>query len=147
MAWSKVLNVWGFIVVFILGNPFGSFCRYRKALYFWSLGISLYLELFCFLSFITIVLRNLCSGTHRRNHPFKDQEAVPTVTLQELKTQTKRTAFYLSRRPILRWRSPIRVKSRQATWPLISNIRLTKWWQTTFKDKNGLKPWQQQRKV
>ena len=46
---------------------FGSFCRYRKALYFWSLGISLYLELFCFLSFITIVLRNLCSGTHRRN--------------------------------------------------------------------------------
>ena len=45
----------------------GSFCRYRKALYFWSLGISLYLELFCFLSFITIVLRNLCSGTHRRN--------------------------------------------------------------------------------
>ena len=45
----------------------GRFCRYRKALYFWSLGISLYLELFCFLSFITIVLRNLCSGTHRRN--------------------------------------------------------------------------------
>ena len=45
----------------------GSFCRYRKALYFWSLGISLYLELFCFLSFITIVLRNLCSGTRRRN--------------------------------------------------------------------------------
>ena len=45
----------------------GSFCRYRKALYFWSLGISLYLELFCFLSFITIVLRNLCFGTHRRN--------------------------------------------------------------------------------
>ena len=45
----------------------GSFCRYRKALYFWSLGISLYLELFCFLSFITFVLRNLCSGTHRRN--------------------------------------------------------------------------------
>ena len=36
-------------------------------MYFWSLGISLYLELFCFLSFITIVLRNLCSGTHRRN--------------------------------------------------------------------------------
>ena len=45
----------------------GSFCRYRKALFFWSLGISLYLELFCFLSFITIVLRNLCSGTHRKN--------------------------------------------------------------------------------
>ena len=51
---------------------FGSFCRYRKALYFWSLGISLYLELFCFLSFITIVLRNLCSGTHRRNRFFVD---------------------------------------------------------------------------
>lgn len=28
----------------------GSFCRYRKALCFWSLGISLHLELFCFLS-------------------------------------------------------------------------------------------------
>ena len=39
----------------------GSFCRYRRALYFWSLGISLYLELFRFLSFITFVLRNLCS--------------------------------------------------------------------------------------
>ena len=49
---------------------FGSFCRYRKALYFWSLGISLYLEFFCFLSFITFVLRNLCSGTHRRNRIF-----------------------------------------------------------------------------
>ena len=44
-----------------------SFCRYQKALYFWSLGISLYLELFCFPSFISFVLRNLCSGTHRRN--------------------------------------------------------------------------------
>ena len=40
----------------------GSFSRYRKALYFWSLGISLYLELFSCLSFITIILRNLCSG-------------------------------------------------------------------------------------
>ena len=30
--------------------PIGSFCRYRKALCFWSLGTSLYLELFCFLS-------------------------------------------------------------------------------------------------
>ena len=49
----------------------GSFCRYRKALFFWSLGISLYLELFCFLSFITIVLRNLCSGTHRKNRFLK----------------------------------------------------------------------------
>ena len=48
-------------------SKLGSFCRYRKALFFWSLGISLYLELFCFLSFITIVLRNLCSGTHRKN--------------------------------------------------------------------------------
>ena len=54
---------------FPLLTYFGSFCRYRKALYFWSLGISLYLELFCFLSFITFVLRNLCSGTHRR-HPY-----------------------------------------------------------------------------
>ena len=51
-------------------KEYGSFCRYRKALYFWSLGISLYLELFCFLSFITIVLRNLCSGTHRRNQEY-----------------------------------------------------------------------------
>ena len=32
----------------------GSFCRYRKALCFWSLGISLYLELFCFLSFVPL---------------------------------------------------------------------------------------------
>ena len=48
-----------------------TFCRYRKALYFWSLGISLYLELFCFLSFITFVLRNLRSGTHRRNQLFQ----------------------------------------------------------------------------
>ena len=39
----------------------GSFCRYRKALYFRSLGIGLYLEFFCFLSFVTFVLRNLCS--------------------------------------------------------------------------------------
>ena len=45
----------------------GSFCRYRIALYFWSLGISLYLELFNFLSFITFVLSNMCSGTHRGN--------------------------------------------------------------------------------
>ena len=45
----------------------GSFCRYRKPLYFWSIGISLHLESFCFLSFITIALRNLCSGTHRGN--------------------------------------------------------------------------------
>ena len=43
------------------------FVEWFVALYFWSLGISLYLELFCFLSFITFVLRNLCSGTHRRN--------------------------------------------------------------------------------
>ena len=28
---------------------------YRKALYFWSLGTSLYLELFCFLSFVSFV--------------------------------------------------------------------------------------------
>ena len=95
MTWTKVLNVWGFIVVFTLGNP------------------------------------------------FKDQEAVPTVTFEELKTHTKSTAFYLSRRPSFRWRSPIRVKSWQATRPLTSNIRLRKWWQTTFKDKNGLKLWQQ----
>ena len=32
-----------------------------KSLGLWSLGISLYLELFCFLSFITFVLHNLCS--------------------------------------------------------------------------------------
>ena len=45
-------------------HKIGSICMYRKALYFWSLGISLYLE-FCFLSF---VLRNLFSGTSRTNH-------------------------------------------------------------------------------
>ena len=54
-------------------SNFGSFCRYRKALYFWSLGISLYLELFCFPSFISFVLRNLYSGTHRRNRNFNFQ--------------------------------------------------------------------------
>ena len=37
----------------------GYICRYRKALYFESLGISLYLELFCFMSFISFVLRKL----------------------------------------------------------------------------------------
>ena len=45
----------------------GSFCRDRKALYFWSLGISLYLELFSFPSFNSFVLRNMYTGTHRRN--------------------------------------------------------------------------------
>ena len=50
-----------------MARDLGSFCRYRKALYSWSLGISLYLELLCFPSFISFVLRNLCSGTHRRN--------------------------------------------------------------------------------
>ena len=59
----------------LLVTKLGSFCRYRKALYFWSLGISLYLELFCFLSFITIVLRNLCSGTHRRNPKLKSNRS------------------------------------------------------------------------
>ena len=38
---------------------FGYICRYQKALYFGSLGISLYLELFCFLSFISFVLHKL----------------------------------------------------------------------------------------
>ena len=54
-------------------SNFGSFCRYRKALYFWSLGISLYLELFSFPSLISFVLRNLYSGTHRRNRNFNFQ--------------------------------------------------------------------------
>ena len=31
----------------------------------WSLGINLYLELFCFLSFLSFVLHNFCSGTCR----------------------------------------------------------------------------------
>ena len=82
MVFSKVSHARPYVTPFLRTSLFlehfspakieaflGSFCRYRKALYFWSLGISLYLELFCFLSFITIVLRNLCSGTHRRN-PF-----------------------------------------------------------------------------
>ena len=48
-----------------------SFFRYRKALQFWSLGISLYLQLLnCFLSFVSFVLRNLCSGTNRRNQVY-----------------------------------------------------------------------------
>ena len=66
-------------------EKFGSFCRYRKALYFWSLGISLYLELFCFLSFNTIVLRNLCSGTHRRNQKFWHLLLAPLFSLKTLK--------------------------------------------------------------
>ena len=37
----------------------GYICRYRKALYFESLGISLHLESFCFLSFSPFVLRKL----------------------------------------------------------------------------------------
>ena len=49
MTWSKVLNVWGFIVAFILGDD-----------------------------------------------PFKDQEAVPTDTFEELKKQTRSTSFSLS---------------------------------------------------
>ena len=43
----------------IMRSKSGYICRYRKALYFGSLGISLYLELFCFLSFISFVLRKL----------------------------------------------------------------------------------------
>ena len=41
-----------------------------KLCIFGHLGISLYLEFFCFLSFITFVIRNLCSGTHRRSQKF-----------------------------------------------------------------------------
>ena len=41
----------------------GAFCRYRKAKCFWELWIGLYLELFCFLAFVSFVLRNLCSST------------------------------------------------------------------------------------
>ena len=51
----------------ILGHCFlkiGSFCRHRKVLRFWSYGISL-LELLCFLSFVSFVFRNFCSGTCR----------------------------------------------------------------------------------
>ena len=43
----------------LLTGSSGYNCRYRKALYFGSLGISLYLELFCFLSFVSFVLRKL----------------------------------------------------------------------------------------
>ena len=43
----------------------GYICRYQKALYFGSLGISLYLELFCFLSFISFVLRKLTQSVLR----------------------------------------------------------------------------------
>ena len=62
-------------------------------MYFWSLGISLYLELFCFLSFITIVLRNLCSGTHRRNRNFLKPyiNICGTVLEPYFSTATKRT--------------------------------------------------------
>ena len=76
----------------------GSFCRYRKALFFWSLGISLYLELFCFLSFITIVLRNLCSGTHRKNREMSP--VFPGVT----KPPPKVNVVFLGSSPFLIWR-------------------------------------------
>ena len=49
------------------GVYWGSFCRYWKAFHFWSLGISPYLELFCFLAFLTFVLHNLYSRTQTRN--------------------------------------------------------------------------------
>ena len=62
------------------GQDIGSFCRYRKALQFWSFGISLYLELFCFRSFISFVLRNLYSGTHKRN---QNMPYVTDVTLAQ----------------------------------------------------------------
>ena len=55
----------------------------------WALGISLYLELFCFLSFITIVLRNLCFGTHRRNQKF-----VVAENFSELVSKGKRFCLY-----------------------------------------------------
>ena len=48
----------------------GSFCKYRRALYLYCFRpfvVRSYLELFCFLSFVSFVLRHLCSGTHRRN--------------------------------------------------------------------------------
>ena len=49
----------------------GYICRYRKALYFGSLEISLYLELFILVScllllFFYVSLRNLCFGTCRK---------------------------------------------------------------------------------
>ena len=48
----------------------GSFCKYRRALYLYCFRpfvVRSCLELFCFLSFVSFVLRHLCSGTHRRN--------------------------------------------------------------------------------
>ena len=47
------------VIGFRFLSPLGYICRYRKALYFGSLGISLYLELFCFLSIISFGLRKL----------------------------------------------------------------------------------------
>ena len=46
------------------------FCKYRRALYLYCFRpfvVRSCLELFCFLSFVSFVLRHLCSGTHRRN--------------------------------------------------------------------------------
>ena len=40
---------------FSLESSLGPFCRYRKKLCFWSLGISLYLELFCSFSFFNVI--------------------------------------------------------------------------------------------
>ena len=48
----------------------GSFCKYRRALYlyyFRPFVVRSCLELFCFRTFVSFVLRHLYSGTHRRN--------------------------------------------------------------------------------
>ena len=73
-------------VSIICGNTtylfeFWVFLQYRKALEFWSLGISIHLELFCFLSFITFVLRNMCSCTHRRNSAWKEELCMPNSNM------------------------------------------------------------------
>ena len=39
------------LVLTVKALQVGSFCRYWRALYFWSLGLSLYFELFCFTVF------------------------------------------------------------------------------------------------
>ena len=61
-----LLSVWRRLAI-SSPNPavYGSFCKYRRASYHWSLGISPYLELFCLLSFITSVLPDLCPYIHR----------------------------------------------------------------------------------
>ena len=64
----------------------GSFCKYRRAWYLYCFRpfvVRSCLELFCFLSFVSFVLRHLCSGSHRRNLRNSDETDVYTIILHK----------------------------------------------------------------